>query len=132
MSQSRAPIHYLMWDRIKLVRERDSYIGQRVAGELGQQASEIIAEARRKHGFEWDPKPLEEQVGSQSIHAFLQDKVDRVETSEAALIGAVDQKFGAQGRKLLEESYYRHGKEFGARLIREAGGRIGGREGGKK
>jgi len=47
--------------------------------------------------------------------------VDRVETSEAALIGTVDRKFGAQGRKHLEESYYRHGKEFGTRLIREAG-----------
>ncbi len=129
MSQFLGPIHHLMWERIKLVNDRDNYIGQRVVEEIGSEAEEIVEKARQEHGFSWDEKPLEEQVGDESIHAFLQDKVDRVEISEAAIVGSIDREYGEKGREALANIYYGHGREFGSRLMEEAGMEIDDLEG---
>ena len=121
MSQFLGPIHHIMWDRIKLVNERDTYVGIRVVGEIGPGAKEIVEKARQEHGLSWDERPLDEQVGDESIHTFLQDKVDRVEISEAALVEAINREYGERGREVMASAYYGHGKEFGTRLIDEAG-----------
>ena len=121
MSQFLGPIHYLMWDRIKLVNDRDVFVERYLTDELGEEVAEAVAKARREHGFTWDDRPLEEQVEGESIHPFLQDKVDRVETSEAALVGEIDREVGERGRQALERAYYRHGEEFGSGLIAESG-----------
>ena len=130
MSQFLGPIHHLMWDRIKLVNDRDRFVGDRVVSELGDPGAEqVVSKARAEFGFAWNDKPLEEQVGDESIHGFLQDKVDRAEISEAALVSAVSSAFGEAGVDILEKSFYRHGEEFGANLIDEAGVEIDDLEG---
>jgi Fe-S cluster biogenesis protein NfuA len=123
------PIHHLMWDRIRLVAERDRFVGERVVEDLGEEAAPVVEQARSESGFSWDETPLEEQVGQQPIHGFLQDKVDRVETSEAALVAAVDRAFGDRGREALGRAFARHGREFAERLKAESGVEIDDLEG---
>jgi Fe-S cluster biogenesis protein NfuA len=118
-----------MWERIRIVGERDRFVAESVVEELGPGAREVVDEVGKRAGFRWDERPLGEQVGDQPIHAFLQDKVDRVERSEVELVGSIERKFGEEGRRALERAFYRHGETFGGRLTDEAGVRIDDLEG---
>ena len=129
MSMFLGPIHHLMWERIRLVSERDRFVGERIVEELGAEAAPVVERARSESGHAWDEAPLEAQVGEAPIHGFLQDKVDRVEASEAALVAAVGDALGERGREALTRAFTRHGREFAGRLREESGVEIDDLEG---
>lgn len=119
MSFALGPIHYLMFDKIKLVNQRRLAIRKAFIGKYDSEAEGIAKEAEKTYGFNLEDKPLDELIGDESIHGWLQDKVSRVELAESALVSALWKNYKADCETLALDASYHFGHSYGEKLSKD-------------
>lgn len=106
-------IHYWLFNKIKIVEDRERFILEEFAGRYGAKPYSLGKELQEKYAPYFDDAPLEKLIGNNSIHAFLARTIGTVETREAAVIKALMDSYGSQAGPLLLDAAYRHGGKNG-------------------
>lgn len=122
MSMFLGPIHYWLFGKIKIVESRrDAYISA-LKGKFGDKAVGLIEGLNKDYGARLDDgQALENIVGNNPIHGFLQSLIQKVEMGEGKLVAAAFDKFNGDAFNLLLEASEKHGKETGERALKEKG-----------
>ena len=113
MSAFLGPIHHWLFNKIKLVEERERKLVFAFSEKYGAEIDEIASANRTKYGEYYDGTSLEELVGQAAIHEFLSMEIAKVETREAALIAALISKYGEEAKALALATAKEHGRAFG-------------------
>jgi len=111
MSAFLGPIHHMMFNKIKTAADRSRAVIELFREKHGEQADEIINAALPDGPVDFGDTSLEELIGGNPIHPFLQSLVDKVETAEATLVTALLYGFPENGRELLGDAFRKHGAE---------------------
>ena len=114
MSMFLGPIHYMMFGKIKIAADRSKAAANAFTEAHGDEATEAINAALPDGLIDFGDRPLEELLGSNPIHQFLQSLIDRVEEAEATLVTALLYRFPDDAEELLKKTYREHGKACGA------------------
>lgn len=121
MSMFLGPIHYMMFNKIKIAAGRVQAVTEFFTNKFPEETAEIIKDAIPEGPVAFGEKPLDELLGDAPIHQFLQSLIDRVETSEATLVTALLYRFPDNGKKLLAEAFRNHGKETAQKAMDKNG-----------
>ncbi len=119
MSTFLGPIHYWLFNKIRLVETREKEIVKAVGNLFGKGAVKRITEVTSKYPPYFDNTPLEELIGNSSIHAFLADTIRRVELREAEVLGVLMENYGRRAEELALEVSYNHGLVNGRIALKE-------------
>ncbi|MFQ5455178.1 MAG: hypothetical protein ACE5EA_03105 [Nitrospirota bacterium] len=119
MSLFLGPIHYIMYNRIALVNDRENRVVNDAVDKWGEKAKSVIEDTREKYGYRTSDAPLEQQIGDAPIHGWISDRLGKVVMSEAAVSNAINLQFGKEGRDLILNSSQQHGGELAQRLLKE-------------
>lgn len=120
MSRFLAPIHFWLFNKIKLHESLELEIIGNIEKNLDTSISNLVSELSSKIGNPVEDKPLEELIDTNNIHGWLQNKIDIAETRQAALITEIINRFGQKGLDVIEEAY----KSQGARCGEDAANRF--------
>ncbi len=111
MSMFLGPIHHLMYNKIKVAAGRAQSIIKTFKDKFGEEAEETIKAAMPDGPIDFGDTPLEELLGDNPIHQFLQSLIDKIETAEASLVTALLYRFPDESGELLKEAFAKHGGE---------------------
>lgn len=111
MSMFLGPIHYVMFDKIKTAAGRSRAVIDAFKNRFGVEAEETINATLPDGPVDFGDAKLEELLGDNPIHQFLQELIDRVETVEATLVTALLYRFPEESRELLSDAFRKHGEE---------------------
>jgi len=111
MSMFLGPIHHMMFSKIKIAADRTRAVIDAFKGKFGADAEETIKAALPEGAIDFGDTPLEELLGSNPIHQFLQGLIDQIESAEGALVTALIYRFPDDGKDLLVSTYRNHGEE---------------------
>lgn len=117
MSMFLGPIHYVMYERIKIVNNREKGIIKAAEEEWGAKAKDIITKASEKFGCTCQDTPLEEQIGNEPIHNWLSNLLDRVVVSESAVVAGIIGEFKDGGEKLIIKQAYDNARALSESLL---------------
>lgn len=109
MSAFLGPIHYLMFGKIKTAADRSRLIIETFKAKYPAETAETVKAALPEGLITLEGVTLEELIGDNPIHQFLQGLIDRIEVNEAALVTALLYRFPDDAEKLLAKAFYDHG-----------------------
>ena len=113
MSAFLGPIHYWLYNKIRLVNEREQAIFEAAAVSCGDLAEELRAQVRQTYG---DPPPAGDLAGlidTGNIHGWLQRQINLAETREAAFVRELTDICGDDARAAVREAFELHGTACG-------------------
>ena len=122
MSMFLGPIHYIMFNKIKIAAGRSKAVISTFGKKYPTETGETVQAALPDGPVDFGNAPLDDILGDNPIHSFLQSLIDKVETSEAALVTALLYRFPDDGKELLLESFKSHGTETAKALEAESAG----------
>lgn len=105
MSRFLGPIHHWLFNKIKLYEKLESAIIDNVQKDLNTDLSDIMESLYNKIGYPIENKPLEELIDTNNIHGWLQSKITKAETRQAALITNLIDKFGEDVLNIVKNTY---------------------------
>ena len=117
MSAFLGPIHYMMFNKIKIAADRSRFIVNTFREKFGPEADELVKTAIPDGITDFGDKKLDEIIGDANIHSFLQGLIDEVEVKEAALATAYLYKYPDAAEGLLENAFFEHGKQTTIKAI---------------
>ena len=109
MSMFLGPIHYLMFNKIKIAADRSRHLVEAFAAKYPSETEETVKAALPDGLPDLEGKDLAEILGDNPIHQFLQSLIDKVETAEAGLTMAFLYRFPDDGREITLEAFRSHG-----------------------
>jgi len=115
MSMFLGPIHHLMFEKIKIASQRSRSVVEKFSEKFGEEVGNTINTVMPAGLVDFGNTPLEELLGDNPIHQFLQSLIDEVEIAEAKLVTAFLYGFPDGGKELLLESF----KSDGARVAKD-------------
>jgi len=124
MSTFLGPIHYWLFNKIRLVEDRESAIIKGFTERFGEGIKEIERAVRERYGQPDGDTPLDELIGDAPIHQFLQGRIEVAEVREAALLALLLNRYGQDGEALAKEIAFQHGYDTGKRAIKEYEGEV--------
>lgn len=113
MSVFLGRIHYWLFNKIKLVQERQQLLFSRAEAMCGSLAEELEAQVRQTYGEPLPDKDLAELIDHSNIHGWLQRQINRVESREAAFINELLIMCGYAAQEVIESVFYEHGQAKG-------------------
>lgn len=122
MSMFLGPIHYIMFNKIKIAAGRAAAVISAFEKKYPAEAGETVQAALPDGVVDFGDAPLEEILGDNPIHSFLQSLIDKVETSEASLVTALLYRFPDEGKEILMEAFRSHGAETAVAQEAESAG----------
>ncbi len=111
MSMFLGPIHYMMFGKIKNAADRSREIIKTFNAKYPAETAEVVKAALPDGAVDFGTSTLDEILGDNPIHHFLQSLIDSVEVAEAALVTALLYRFPDDGEKLLAKAFYEHGRK---------------------
>lgn len=117
MSLFLGPIHYLMFGKIKTAADRSRMIIDTFSAKYPAETAETVKAALPDGLISFEGVTLDELIGDNPIHQFLQGLIDRIEENEAALVTALLYRFPDDAEKLLAKAFYDHGFSVAKREI---------------
>lgn len=119
MSAFLGPIHYWLFNKIKLVENREDAIIKAFSEKFGGDVDTVTKEARAKYGEPVGNMPLDQMIGDSPIHGFLSNRITVAETRESFVIVKLINKYGDDAGNLAMEAVYKHGLETGRHALKE-------------
>lgn len=113
MSAFLGPIHYWLFNKIKLVEAREGELTSAFAAKYGDEINSIAEANRAKYGDNFGDTPIEELIGDSPIHTYLAGAIEKVETREAALLAELIKKYGAEAEVAAKEVAHSNGEKVG-------------------
>ena len=112
MSMRFGPIHYLLFDQIRLIDQRTEKVFERLEQQrTPEEIQSVRARIDGEFGSGIGDGVLEEFVFPPMIHQGLADLIARVESRESAAVAAFGEETGE-----LSGLYRRHGEQVGASI----------------
>lgn len=105
MSRFLAPIHSWLFNKINLYQALENAIVDIHVDKFGQQANDIQKEAIERFGQQISSKPLEEQIDTNNIHGWLQERIKEVETRQCFIVKTFKEVFGDASVNLVKSEY---------------------------
>lgn len=113
MSAFIGPIHYWLYEKIKLVADRENYIFNKAYELCTLRAEELREQVWQVYGVQPSEKDLSELIDHDNIHSWLARQIKIVETREAAFIKELLDACGDSLRAAIEEAFTQHGNRVG-------------------
>jgi hypothetical protein len=114
MSAFLGPIHYLMYDRILLAAERESFIYDFVSDKMSPGQKDELKQKHAEYAHQLETGDLAEMIGATPIHSWLQEAMEATIVSEAALIGIIADK--PEREAVVFGAAREHGMKVGEKL----------------
>jgi hypothetical protein len=111
MSKFLAPIHTMMFNKIKLQENLEKNLLSAFKEAYGEEVSALSEVLESKFGAALENKPLEELIDTSNIHGWLQSKISSAETRQAALITEMIKRYGNTALEIAETEYILHAKK---------------------
>ena len=118
MSAFIGPIHYWLYNKIRLVNDRQEFLAEKVAAMCGETAEELREQVAQSYGQPLPDKDLSELIEHDNIHGWLQRQINLAESREAAFIKELLDTCGGAADDLIEKAYAEHGQLTGAEAAR--------------
>lgn len=125
MSMFLGPIHFVMFNKIKIAAGRASAVIAAFEEKFPAETGETVKAALPDGPVDFGDRDLEDILGGNPIHQFLQSLIDKVETTEAALVTALLYRFPEEGKAILEEAFRGHGAATAKTLQGESAAQAG-------
>ena len=119
MSTFLGPIHYWLFNKIKLVEDREKTLSERFKEKYGDEIEAITEKVVSRYGPHLGDTPLDQLIGDAPIHGFLAQTIETVETREAALLCELINKYGEEAKALALEVAHNHGSSNGRKARKE-------------
>jgi hypothetical protein len=113
MSAFIGPIHYWLYEKIRVVSQREKYIYEKAAEICSSSAEEIREQVWQTYGVPLANNELSELIDHDNIHGWLQRQINIAESREAAFIKELLNMCGSAARDLIEQAFSEHGKMYG-------------------
>ncbi len=113
MSAFIGPIHYWLYGKIRLVKEREDFIFAKAVEMCGDTAEELREQVWQTYGEPLPDADLGELLDHDNIHGWLQRQINIVETREAAFIKELLDTCDGGAVALVEQAFREHGKLTG-------------------
>ena len=118
MSAFIGPIHYWLYNKIRLVNDRQDFLAEKVAEMCGETAEELREQVAQSYGQPLPDQDLAELIEHDNIHGWLQRQINLAESREAAFIKELLDTCGGAADDLIEKAYAEHGQLTGAEAAR--------------
>ncbi|MFQ5432699.1 MAG: L-2-amino-thiazoline-4-carboxylic acid hydrolase [Nitrospinota bacterium] len=122
MSMFLGPIHYMMFNKIKIAAGRSAAVISTFEKKYPAETGETVQAALPDGVVDFSGAVLEEILGDSPIHGFLQSLIDKVEISEASLVTALLYRFPDDANELLMDAFRSHGAETASAVQAESPG----------
>ncbi|MBI5559801.1 MAG: L-2-amino-thiazoline-4-carboxylic acid hydrolase [Deltaproteobacteria bacterium] len=119
MSTFLGPIHHWLFNKIKIVEDREKALLDAFAKRYGDKPERLNKELQKKYAPWFDDTPLDNLIGDHPIHAWLSAAIEKVETREAAFMKALIDNYGKEAEGLSLEVSYLHGRKNGKKATEE-------------
>lgn len=106
-------IHYWLYNKIKLVAEREELLYQKAMEVCSETAEELRGQVWGTYGQPLPDQDLAELIDPGNIHGWLQRQINAAETREAAFIKGLVENCGDTGITLAKEVFASHGRRCG-------------------
>jgi transposase-like protein len=116
MSAFIGPIHYWLYEKIRLVTQRENFIYKKAYELCGSTAEELREQVWQVYGAPLPEKDLSELIDHENIHGWLQRQIKVVETREAAFIKELLDGCGDHTKGIIKEAFIEHGKVTGEKV----------------
>jgi hypothetical protein len=113
MSAFIGPIHYWLYDKIRLVSQREEYIYQKAYVRCGMAAEELREQVWQTYGEPLPEADLGDLLDHNNIHGWLQRQINVAESREAAFVKGVLETCGDGAEDMIEQAFSEHGKLAG-------------------
>lgn len=113
MSRFLAPIHFWLFNKVKLHEELEKDIIKGFKDNFGDEINIIEDSNIKRYGERIPDKPLEELIDTNNIHGWLQGNIKIAETRQAAILADLLEKYKENGVLLAKNIYERNGISLG-------------------
>jgi hypothetical protein len=113
MSAFIGPIHYWLYDKIRIVIKRDALLYQKAYELCGSTAEELREQVCQDYGAPLPDTDLSELIDHENIHGWLQRQIKLVESREAAFIKELLAACGEHTKVAIEQAFLEHGRVTG-------------------
>ncbi|MBI3794178.1 MAG: L-2-amino-thiazoline-4-carboxylic acid hydrolase [Nitrospinae bacterium] len=117
MSAFLGSIHYMMFNKIKIAADRNRFVISAFKAKHGAAVDEAAKSALPNGPVGFGDQKLDEILGDNPIHQFLQGLIDTVEVAEGALVTAFLYRFPDDAEQLLEKAFFDHGLETAKKFV---------------
>ena len=111
MSAFLAPIHYWLYNKIRLVIKREQLIFEGADNLCGGTAEEARSQAWQSYGEPLPDTDLTDHIDQGNIHGWLQRQINVAESREAAFIQALVDSCGDAAVDVARKAFSKHGAE---------------------
>ncbi len=122
MSMFLGPIHYIMFNKIKTAAGRSRAVVETFNKKYPNESEDTVKAALPEGLVDFGDTTLDELLGDNMIHTFLQGLIDQVETTEAKLVTALLYRFPEDGTELLKEAFKSHGAQTAKKAMASQNG----------
>ncbi len=122
MSMFLGPIHYIMFNKIKTAAGRSRVVVETFKKKYPQETEETVKAVLPEGLVDFGDTALDELLGDNMIHPFLQGLIDHVEIAEAKLVTALLYRFPEDGKDLLKEAFKSHGAQTATKAMASQNG----------
>lgn len=116
MSLYLAPVHFWLFNKIKLSESLERDLEESLTNKFGNEVYSIFCNSLKEFGSFTENKPLDEIIDTSNIHGWLQDKVSKTELRTAYLLTNVINEFGEEALKTALDVYKKQGYICGNEL----------------
>ena len=114
MSKFLAPIHFWLFNKIRIHEDLEKEIVSKFTDKYGDDILEIEKQNIEKYGKRIPEVSLEEIIDEGNIHGWLQEKISIAETRQAAILGDLFKSYGDEGFSLAKDIYTENAKRHGS------------------
>lgn len=105
MSKFLAPIHFWLFNKIKIHQELEMDIERRFEKEYGEIVRDIVNKNISQYGNRLENQQLDEIIDQDNIHGWLQKNISIVETRQAAILADLFSEFGEKALELARDVF---------------------------
>lgn len=113
MSAFLGHIHYWLFNKIKLVQQREQLLFAQASALCGDTAEELREQAWQTYSPPLPEKDLADLIDHSNIHGWLQRQINIAETREAAMIKDLLDVCGETAKDLIATVFHDHGRSLG-------------------
>lgn len=113
MSKFLAPIHYWLFNKIKLSEDLEKDLKEFYLESFGEEIRTIYFNIENNIGKLTEDLPLEQIIDTSNIHGWLQNKISLTEKRTAALITEAMNNFGDKAFELAIKAFNEQGYRCG-------------------
>lgn len=113
MSKFLAPIHFWLFNKVKIQENLEREIESAFASKYGSEVENIVQSNIDKYGDRLKSDQLDEIIDESNIHGWLQHNISIAETRQAAILGDLFEKFGDEAFELSKDVFRKNASKYG-------------------